>query len=75
VAYLSEVASCCKLVYAQAGERFVAHLAGQVLPTSGLPGEAQQQLLYHVREGDAKALRDCMRNILVVLHGMAAGRK
>jgi hypothetical protein len=75
VAYLSEVASCCKLVYAQAGERFVTHLAGQVLPTSGLPGEAQQQLLYHVREGDAKALRDCMRNILVVLHGMAAGRK
>jgi len=65
VALIGEISLALKLLYEKCGEEFAVHLGGQVLPPLGVPVELQQQLLYHVREGDAKQLKECLRGILM----------
>ena len=65
VALIGEISLALKLLYEKCGEEFAAHLGAQVLPPLGVPVELQQQLLYHVREGDAKQLKECLRGILM----------
>jgi hypothetical protein len=65
VALLAEVATALKLLQEKCGDAFSVHLCGQVLPESRLPGELQQQLAYHVRESDAKQLKEFLREVLL----------
>jgi hypothetical protein len=72
VALLSEMASALKLLQEKCGDAFSVHLCGQVLPESRLPGELQQQLAYHVRESDAKQLKEFLRELLLSAAGHAS---
>jgi hypothetical protein len=65
VSLIGEVAQALKLLYEKCGEEFAAHLGAQVLPQLGVPGEMQQQLLYYVREGNAKQLKEYLRGLLI----------
>ncbi|WIA12173.1 hypothetical protein OEZ85_012245 [Tetradesmus obliquus] len=65
VALLGEMASALKLLQEKCGDAFSVHLCGQVLPESRLPGELQQQLAYHVRESEAKQLKEFLRELLL----------
>jgi exportin-T len=69
VALLGEMSSALKLLQEKCGDAFAAHLCGQVLPQSRLPGELQQQLAYHVRESDAKQLKEFLRELLLSAAG------
>lgn len=64
-ALLGEVASALKLLHEKCGDEFLAHLCGRVLPALGAPPDVQQQLVYHLRESDPKALKECLRAMLV----------
>eukprot|EP00798_Chlamydomonas_sp_ICE-L_P002570 gene2570-30954_t len=61
---LGEVAMALKLVYSKCGDAFPTHLINSVLPKLGLPQEVQQLLVYHLRESEAKDLKECLRQIL-----------
>lgn len=62
---LSEVSSALKLLHERCGDELSVHLCKQVLPASGLPVELQQQLVRHVRESDARQLKDFLREVLL----------
>eukprot|EP00879_Flechtneria_rotunda_P007650 GHRR01008022.1.p1 GENE.GHRR01008022.1~~GHRR01008022.1.p1 ORF type:complete len:244 (+),score=108.64 GHRR01008022.1:34-732(+) len=65
VSLLGEAASALKLLHQKCGDDFLAHLLSQVFPGTGLPSELQQQLAYHIRDDDAKQLKDFMREVLL----------
>ena len=63
-----------KLVYGSCGgEALLSHLCVTVLPSTGLPPELQQQIAYHVRESEAKELKECLRAVFVWTAQQAAG--
>lgn len=62
---LTEVATALKLLHECCGDELSVHLCNQVLPGSGLPGELQQQLVRHVRESDARQLKEFLRELLL----------
>ncbi len=64
LALLGEVAMALKLVYAKCGDEFPTHLCATVLPAVGCPQDVQQQLVYHLRESEAKDLKEFLRLIL-----------
>jgi hypothetical protein len=59
------VSSALKLLHERCGDELSVHLCNQVLPASGLPVELQQQLVRHVRESDARQLKDFLRELLL----------
>jgi hypothetical protein len=62
VALLGEAAVSIKLVHGTCGgDQLLSHICGSVLPSLGCPSELQQQLAYHIRESEAKELKDCLR--------------
>lgn len=65
ITLLSEVSSALKLLHERCGDELSVHLCNQVLPASGLPVELQQQLVRHVRESDARQLKDFLRELLL----------
>lgn len=65
VALLGEVSSALKLLYEKCGDEFAAHLCGRVLPALGAPADVQAQLVYHLRESDARQLKECLRTVLM----------
>jgi hypothetical protein len=65
VSLLNEVAAALKMLHLCCGDELSLHLCNQVLPGSGLPGELQQQLVRHVRESDARQLKDFLRELLL----------
>lgn len=69
VALLGEVAATLKLLHERCENDFSAHLCGRVLPESGLPGDVQQQLAHHVRESDAKQVKEFLRELLLSAAG------
>lgn len=73
VALLGEVASALKLLHEKCGDEFAAHLGSVVLPSLGCAPALQQQLLYHVQQSDAKALKDCLRDVLLANAGGGGG--
>ena len=73
-ALAGEVATALKLVYGACGDEFPAHLCAVVLPASGLTAQQQQQLVYHLREGDAKELKDCLRLAMLGQGGQGGGK-
>lgn len=62
---LNEVATALKLLHERCGDELSVHLCNQVLPGSGLPGELQQHLVRHVRESDARQLKEFLRELLL----------
>lgn len=65
VTLLTEVSSALKLLHERCGDELSVHLCNQVLPGSGLPGELQQQLVRHVRESEARQLKEFLRELLL----------
>lgn len=65
VQLLTEVSTALKLLHERCGDELSVHLCNQVLPRSGLPGELQQQLVQHVRESDARQLKEFLRELLL----------
>jgi hypothetical protein len=59
------VGSALKLLHERCGDELSVLLCNQVLPGSGLPGELQQQLVQHVRESDARQVKDFLRQLLL----------
>jgi len=72
VALIGEAAAALKLLHEKCGSDLLQHLCGLVLPASGLPGEVQQQLVYHIQESDAKQLKDFLRGLLLSVAGSVA---
>jgi exportin-T len=72
VALIGEAAAGLKLLHEKCGSDLLQHLCGLVLPASGLPGEVQQQLVYHIQESDAKQLKDFLRGLLLSVAGSVA---
>jgi hypothetical protein len=62
---LTEVGTALKLLQELCGDELSVHLCNQVLPGSGLPGELQQQLVRHVRESDARQVKEFLRELLL----------
>ncbi|KAG1677608.1 hypothetical protein FOA52_010389 [Chlamydomonas sp. UWO 241] len=61
-ALLGEAAVCLKLCYQRCGgDALLAHLSTALLPATGVPLELQQQLLYTIREGEAKDVKEALR--------------
>lgn len=65
VTLLTEVGTALKLLHERCGIELSVHLCNQVLPGSGLPGELQQQFVRHVRESDARQLKEFLRELLL----------
>lgn len=66
---LSEAAAALKLLHEKGGEEFVGLLVGQVLPGLSCPAAVQQQLVFHLRESEAKVLKDYLRALMVQAAG------
>lgn len=71
VTFLGEVGCALKLLHERCGDELSIHLCNQVLPGSGLPPELQQQLVRHVRDSDAREVKEFLRQLL--LSARAAG--
>mmetsp|Transcript_5354 Transcript_5354/g.11718 ORF Transcript_5354/g.11718 Transcript_5354/m.11718 type:complete len:1077 (-) Transcript_5354:655-3885(-) len=71
---LGEAAMALKLVYAKCGEEVVVHLVTVVLPALGFPEELQQQLVYHVRGGEPKELKDFLKALMLMQSRAQAGQ-
>ena len=63
-----------KLVYGSCGgEALLSHLCVSVLPATGLPAELQQQIAFHLRDSEAKELKECLRGVFLWTAQQAAG--
>lgn len=71
---LTEVGTALKLLHERCGDELSVHLCNQVLPGSGLPGELQQQLVRHVRESDARQVKEFLRELLLSARGGQQGK-
>lgn len=74
VTMLAEVGTALKLLHERCGDELLAHLCNQVLPGSGLPGELQQQLVRHVRESDARQVKEFLRELLLSARAASVGK-
>lgn len=75
ISLLTEVSLSLKLVHEKCGQPFLAYLCSTVLPRMGWPPAAQQQLVMHITQSDAKQLKDFLKAALLELkaQGSTAG--
>ncbi|GAX84343.1 hypothetical protein CEUSTIGMA_g11765.t1 [Chlamydomonas eustigma] len=65
MALIGEAAVSIKMVHGTCGgDQLLSHMCGNVLPSLGCPSELQQQLAYHIRESEAKELKECLRAVM-----------
>ena len=67
ISLLTEIAMQLKSMHRLGGDRYLSHLCGVTLPRLGWPQAAQEQLVGHITQSEAKQLKDFLKQAFIEL--------
>ncbi|KAL3158479.1 hypothetical protein ABBQ38_010711 [Trebouxia sp. C0009 RCD-2024] len=73
--FLTEVAATLKDLRSVCGNDFLAYLQSTAIPATKLPSKAQEELLLHIQQSEAKDLKPILRSLLQQQAGISASSK